>query len=149
MALAAQLGSVHPSAWFILNCMRRWYLSNAQVEALTRREAREALPLVRMLLLYLDPFSLFKDATRGSLSERSRALSYNRSIRWMLLTYVRRWISIGCTFFLGTGLAEAAAAQHGYLIISAAAFGVLFAVSFAVIVYTFAAYLLLGSRSEG
>lgn len=128
--------------------MRRWYPNDAEVEALARRDARGRLPLVRLLLLYLDPFSLFKDATRGSLYERSRALSYNRSMRWMLLAYVRRWIAIGATFLAGTGLAEAASAGSGFFVISAAAFGVAFALSFAITAYTLAAYLLLGVGRE-
>ena len=64
--------------------------SEEEVEALLRREVRARLPLARQLLLYLDPFSLFKDASRG----RERALSYNRALRWILLSYLRRWSCI-------------------------------------------------------
>lgn len=128
--------------------MRRWYPSDAEIEALARRDARERLPLWRLLLLYLDPFSLFKDATRGSLFERSRALSYNRSMRWMLLAYIRRWVALGATFLAGAGLAEAASAGSGFCVFSAAAFGVAFTLSFAVTTYTLAAYLLLGAGRE-
>ena len=47
------------------------------------REYRSRLTLGQQVLLYLDPFVLFKDASQG----RERALSYNRTMRWILLPY--------------------------------------------------------------
>lgn len=63
-------------------------------ERLLTREGRAALPLARLLMLYLDPFALFMDASRGPASLRERALSHNRAQRPILLTYLRRWIVI-------------------------------------------------------
>ena len=52
---------------------------------------RARLPLARQVLIYLDPFALFKDASSGPAPARARALSYNRAMRWMLVPYIRRW----------------------------------------------------------
>ena len=114
--------------------------SEEEVEALLRREVRARLPLARQLLLYLDPFSLFKDASRG----RERALSYNRALRWILLSYLRRWSCIAAGSFLAIVPAEALAAQSRLFVIPTAAFAVGFCIAIAVLVSTFAAYLLLG-----
>ena len=40
-------------------------LVDAEVEVLLKREARSRLPLLRQVLIYLDPFALFKDASSG------------------------------------------------------------------------------------
>lgn len=110
---------------------------------LLSRDAREALPLRRQLRLYLDPFALFMDASRGNTAVRSRALSYNRAMRWMLVPYLRRWIAIAGTLFLGIAPAEALAAQAALVIVPAAvAAG--FCIAATVTVVIAAAYLLLG-----
>ena len=67
-----------------------------EVEQLLAPAARARLPLRRQLILYLNPFALFKDAARGPARMREHALSYNRAMRWMLLPYVRRWFMIAC-----------------------------------------------------
>jgi hypothetical protein len=110
------------------------------VETLLTREARERLPWLLLVRLYLDPGSLFKDATRGPARERERALSYNRRMRWMLLTYLQRWTVIAGVFFLGIAPAEAASP------IPAAAFAVGCSISLIVIGCTALAYVLLGAR---
>ena len=63
----------------------RPYLRDEQAESLLTREAREALPLARQLLLYLDPFFFFKDASVGTVwsslvSEFPELSAYERSI---------------------------------------------------------------------
>ena len=116
--------------------------SEDDVEALLRREVRARLPLARQLLLYLDPFALFKDASRG----REPALSYNRAMRWVLLAYLRRWSCIAAGSFLAIVPAEALAAQSQIFVISTAALAVGFCVAVSVLACTFAAYLLLGRR---
>ena len=116
--------------------------SEEEVEALLRREVRARLPLAQQLMLYLDPFSLFKDASRG----RERALSYNRALRWILLSYLRRWSCIAAGSFLAIVPAEALAAQSRLFVISTAAFAVGFCIAVTVLVSTFAAYLLLGKK---
>src|SRR6187399_2711398 len=95
-------------------------LADSEVEVLLKREARSRLPLARQILIYLDPFALFKDASSGPARTRESALSYNRTMRWMLLPYIRRWLSIAAAFALMIAPAEAAAAQQGMFAISTA-----------------------------
>lgn len=116
---------------------------NAPEPPLLNREARAALPLHRQLLLYLDPFALFMDASRGTTTVRSGALSYNRAMRWMLVPYLRRWILIASSLFLGIAPAEALAAQASLVIVPAAV-AVGFCIAATVSVVIAAAYLLLG-----
>jgi hypothetical protein len=119
---------------------------DAEVEALLERAARARLPLRHQLVLYLNPFALFKDAALGSASMRERALSYNRAMRWMLLPYVRRWVLITLASFAGIAPAEALAAESSLFIIPAAATAVSSCVAATVVVSTLAAYVLLGAR---
>ena len=112
-------------------------------ESLLTREGRAALPLHRLLLLYLDPFALFMDASRGPAWRRERALSHNRARRPILLTYVRRWLVIAVGSFFGIASTEALAAHVPLFIIPAAGFGIAFSIASIVAVCTSAAYLLL------
>jgi hypothetical protein len=114
-----------------------------EVESLLTREQRARLPLAQQVLLYLDPFRLFKDAS----SSRS-ALAYNRAMRWILVPYIRRWVLIAATLFLSIFPAEAAAAQARIFIIPAAAFAVGACIAVTVCVITVAVYVLLGARRE-
>jgi hypothetical protein len=118
------------------------------VESLLKRELRAKLPLGQQLLLYLDPFLLFKDASRGPETARRVALSYNRALRWILVAYIRRWVMIAATSFLAIAPAEAAAAQARIFIIPAAAFAVGACIAITITVVTVAVYVLLGSRRE-
>ena len=118
------------------------------VEALLRRERRAALPLARQLFLYLDPFSLFKDASRGSRFARECALSYNRAMRWILIPYIRRWILIAMVLFLGITPAEAMAAHGPAFLIPAAAFAVGACIALTVTAVMVAVYFLLGMKRE-
>src|ERR1044071_5589746 len=83
-----------------------------EVEQLLRRELRAKLPLAQQVLLYLDPFAFFKDASRGTAMVRERNLSYNRGMRWVLVPYLRRWLLIAP--------AEGMAAQASLVIVPAA-----------------------------
>lgn len=118
------------------------------VESLLHRERRAELPLAQQILLYLDPFRLFKDASSGSETARRVALSYNRAMRWMLVAYIRRWVMIAASLFLAISPAEAAAAQARIFIIPAAAFAVGACIAVTIAVVTVAVYLLLGTRKE-
>ena len=118
------------------------------VESLLQRDRRARLPLPRQFVLYLDPFSLFKDASSGSRPVRERALSYNRTMRWVLLTYIRRWVMIAATSFLGIAPAEAMAAQKAVSILPAAALAVGCCIAFTVTIATVAVYFLLGIRRD-
>jgi hypothetical protein len=113
---------------------------DAEVESLLEREVRSRLPLVQQLRLYLDPFALFKDVARG----RERALSYNRAMRWVLISYLRRWSLIAASLFVGIAPAEALAAEA--TIVPAAAIAVGFCMAVAVLACTVAAYLMLGVK---
>src|SRR5438270_6151382 len=120
----------------------------ADAESLLSREQRARLPLPHQLLLYLDPFALFKDASQGPAPARERALSYNRTMRWVLVPYLRRWILIAASLFLAIAPAEAMAAQAKIFIIPAAAFAVGASIAIAVTCLIAAVYLLLGSKRE-
>ena len=119
---------------------------DTEVEALLTGEARSRLPLVRQLLIYLDPFALFKDASRGPGPARERALSYNRAMRWMLVPYIRRWVVIAASFALLISPAEAAAAQQALFAIPMAAIAVGCCIAVTVLAVTVSVYLLLGHR---
>jgi hypothetical protein len=121
---------------------------NDQVEVLLHGEARSRLPLVRQLLIYLDPFALFKDASLGPARARENALSYNRAMRWMLVPYIRRWLMIAASLALLLSPAEAAAAQQELFAIPMAAIAVGCCIAATVASVTVAAYLLLGRKSS-
>lgn len=123
-------------------------MANHDVEALLQRERRAALPLVRQFHLYLDPFMLFKDASRGSRFARECALSYNRAMRWILLPYLRRWALIAMLLFLGITPAEAMAPHGPAYIIPAAALAMGTCVALTVTAVIAAVYFLLGTRRE-
>src|SRR5262245_26525287 len=117
-----------------------------EVELLLNGEARSRLPLVRQILIYLDPFALFKDASFGSAPARERALSYNRTMRWILLPYIRRWLAITAALALLIAPAEAAAAQQAMFTIPMAAVAVGCCIAATVAAVTVTVYLLLGRR---
>ena len=120
-------------------------MKTANVEALLMPHSRAALPLWRQILLYLDPFALFKDASHGTKLTRELALAYNRAMRWILVTYLQRWILIAASLFLCISPAEALAAQTSAVIIPAA-FAVGCCIAVAVCAVTAAVYVLLGSQ---
>ena len=109
------------------------------MEKLLRGEVRARLPLGQQVLLYLDPFALFKDASRGPASMRERALSYNRAMRWMLVPYMRRWILIAASLFAAVTPLKA---------LPAAALAVGCCIAVAITAITVAVYLLLGRSTS-
>ena len=117
----------------------------ADVQALLHGEARAKLPLRRQLLLYLDPFALFMDASRGSRQARERALRYNCAMRWVLVPYVRRWALIAMVLFLGIVPGEALAAQSPVFLYPTAAIAAGCCIALTISLFTTAVYLLLGS----
>jgi hypothetical protein len=121
---------------------------HGDVETLLSRQARETLPFFRQVLLYLDPFAFFKDATRGNAWQQELALQYNRAARWMLLPYIRRWITIAAALFLCIAPAEALAAKESLFYWPAAAFAVGCSIAITVAFCTLAAYLLLSAPSR-
>ena len=125
----------------------RFAPDQSSVEALLTPEARQSLPLARQMLLYLDPFAFFKDATVGTPRIREQALSYNVERRGILLTYFRRWLLIAMASFMGIGSAEALATHTPIFIIPAAGFGIGCSVAVAVATWCATAYLLLATRA--
>jgi hypothetical protein len=118
-----------------------------EVETLLDGEARARLPLARQVLIYLDPFALFKDASSGPAPARARALSYNRAMRWMLVPYIRRWVVIAASLALLIAPAEAAAAQQELYAIPMAAIAVGCCIAATIVAVTVVVYLLLGRRA--
>lgn len=51
---------------------------------------------------------LYRDASRGSLRERSAAWRFNKAHAHWLLTYLRRWLWCGVSLYLLGGLTEVA-----------------------------------------
>ena len=123
-----------------------WLADDRDVENLLTREARARLPLARLLILYLDPFALFKNAARGPVWVRWEARRYNRAMRWMLLRYVRRWLAIGAALFLATVPVEALAAGAPWVMIPAAVCALGACVSVTVIACIAITWFLLGRR---
>ena len=117
----------------------------ADVESLLPPQDRARLPLAQQILLYLDPFAFFKDASSGPTPARERALSYNRAMRWMLVPYLRRWLLIALSLFLCIAPAEALAAQQSAFVVTAAASAVGCCIAVAISAVIGAVYLLLGS----
>lgn len=115
-------------------------------QRLLTREGRASLSLGRLLLIYLDPFALFMDASRGPAWRREKALSYNRERRFMLLAYIRRWLMIAAGSFLGIASAEALAAHAPLFLIPVVGFGIGCSVALTVAACTAAAYFMLGLR---
>ena len=119
-------------------------LADHEVEKLLSGETRARLPFGRQLLLYLDPFALFKDASTGPARMRELALSYNRAMRWVLLPYLRRWLLIAASLFLLIMPAEAAAAHQAAFAIPVAAIALGCCISATVATVIATAYFLLG-----
>ena len=113
-------------------------VDQGDVEELLTREFRSRLTLGQQVLLYLDPFALFKDVSSG----KERALSYNRAMRWILLPYLRRWLLIAASLFVAIAPAEALAADA--TIVPAAAIAVGFCIAVAVLSCIVTAYFMLG-----
>jgi len=121
-------------------------VSDEDVEKLLTPAARSRLPFPRLVLLYFDPFALFKDASRGTDSARMRARSYNRAMRWMLLPYIRRWFLIALSLFACVTPAEALAADAPIFKIPAAACAVGSCIALTIIAWTLIVYFLLDTR---
>ena len=122
------------------------HASHSEVETLLKKEARSRLPLLRQIFIYLDPFALFKDASRGTAQARALAVSYNRAMRWMLVPYIRRWLAIAVSLGLMIAPAEAAAAQQAAFAIPMAAIAVACCIAITIALVTAAVYLLLGKK---
>jgi hypothetical protein len=117
-----------------------------EVEQLLRAEYRARLPFWRLATLYLDPFSLFKDASRGTDHARASARRYNRALRWVLVPYLLRWLWIASALLAAVMPAERYTAFAPALKIPAAACAVGSCIAIAVMVWTAIAWLLLATQ---
>ena len=116
------------------------------VEQLRSREGRAQLRLRQLLRIYFDPFSLFKNANTGSLWVQSQALHYNRSVRWMLLAYLRRWAGIGTASIAAIYPMSALAEGAPFMFLPVAGLGLLFSVAVCVVVMISVSYFFLGKK---
>lgn len=119
-------------------------LQKLNEEMLLRPEVRAQLSLAYQLILYFDPFLLFKDVSHGKLVERERALEYNRDHSWMLFRYITRWTVIG-TALLATLVYSEAALKAWTLLLAGIGIGT--CVSFTVVFFLIGCYILLKSRA--
>lgn len=108
------------------------------------REAREAFPFLKLVRLYLDPYSLFRDVSSGPPGLRYRARLWNRRMRWMLLAYLRRWSVIAVSLFACVHPLEAAARELTVVPVVAAACAVGSGIAITVVFQILVGYLLLG-----
>ena len=51
--------------------------------------------MLKTLWNYFSPFSVLKDASRGTVDEKAAAYRYNYEMRGCLLGYIRRWLWTG------------------------------------------------------
>lgn len=56
--------------------------------------------MLKSLWNYFSPFSVFKDASRGTVDEKVAAYRYNYERRGCLLGYIRRWLWTGALALL-------------------------------------------------
>lgn len=107
--------------------------------------------LTQLLFLYLWPFWMFKDASRGSLYERAAAYRHNRDKRMYLPGYAMKW-TILCAVFLAQveGFARAARESQSLCLMFgcfSAGAGMLFTVGFCILMVTGYTYVCL-ARAE-
>jgi hypothetical protein len=112
----------------------------------------DEMPLSPLLLRYLWPFWLFKDASRGDRYARAAAYRHNRNMRIHLPGYLVRWLlgsALALTVTAGCGsLSGPASAGPDVFALLAACCGVLFACSLCVLFVTSYIYVYL-SRNDG
>lgn len=118
------------------------------VEWLLRADYRAQLPFRRLLTLYLDPFAFFKDASRGTELARVAARRYNRTLRWVLVPYLLRWLAIAVVLYAAVMPVERYTAFNPLLKIPAAACAVGSCIAVAVLTWTAVAYVMLAAAES-
>lgn len=94
-----------------------------------------------LLYLYLWPFSLFEDASKGNLLERAAAYRYNRERRAYLPAYAFKWtVLVLIQSALIVGFESAAGVMGSTLLLFAAAIGTTVSASALLIVICLAAW---------
>ncbi|HEY7642175.1 MAG TPA: hypothetical protein VH814_20755 [Steroidobacteraceae bacterium] len=108
-------------------------------------------PLSQVLLRYVWPFWLFKDATRGDRYARAAAYRHNRDMRIYLPGYLARWLLVSAaTLAVASGFSALSPPRAGAVTVFdvlAAGSGVAFACCVCVLFVTSYIYLYL-SRHE-
>ncbi len=116
-----------------------------------RRSCYVDMPLSRVLVRYVWPFWLFKDATRGDRYARAAAYRHNRDMRIHLPAYLMRWVLVSAaTFAVASGFGSLPASHAGSVnvfAVLAAGWGIAFAGCLCVLLVTAYIYLYL-SRHE-
>jgi hypothetical protein len=64
---------------------------------------------------YFSPFTVLKDASRGTVAEKAEAYRYNYEMRHCLLGYIRRWLWTGVLAFVLTGFFDSQSPHDGAL----------------------------------
>jgi hypothetical protein len=103
--------------------------------------------LVHLLFLYLWPFWMFQDATRGNIYERAAAFRHNREKSVYLPGYVAKWVLLsGASLALAEAFAWGARKSQTLCSIFgclSAGAGMLFTVGFCILMITGYTYLCL------
>jgi hypothetical protein len=64
---------------------------------------------------YFSPFTVLKDASRGTVDEKAAAYRHNYEMRGCLLGYIRRWLWTGVLAFVLTGFFDSQSPHDGAL----------------------------------
>jgi hypothetical protein len=64
---------------------------------------------------YFSPFTVLKDASRGTVDEKAAAYRHNYEMRGCLLGYIRRWLWTGVLAFMLTGFFDSQSPHDGAL----------------------------------
>lgn len=119
--------------------------------AVVASSSYDDMPFSIVLVRFLWPFWLFRDASRGDRLTRAAAYRHNRDMRVYLPGYLMKWV-LSSTFVLALvsgldSLARSFTPTSTVLSVASAAFAVVFACSVCVLVVTAYIYLYL-SKNE-
>lgn len=120
-----------------------WLVKDDEVDDLLTREARSQVSFARLLLIYLFPFALLKSYDADTHSARERAVAHNRSVRWMLPLYIRRWLVIAAAFVVATYASGALSQELPAFAVPAAVCGAGSCFSVSIVLMTAIVYLAL------
>jgi len=71
--------------------------------------------VLKSLWNYFSPFSVFKDASRGTVDEKAAAYRHNYEMRGCLLGYIRRWLWTGALALLLATFFDSQSPHNGAL----------------------------------
>lgn len=99
--------------------------------------------LGEMLLLYVWPFWMFLDCTKGTALERAIKYRHNQQMRVYLPGYALKWIAIACLLLFSGAAASSGTCTACLWYFLSTLLLTLFTFSFVVLVVIYAGYLLL------